>query len=166
MVENTQSILAHIELEPLKWLQSLISSVPASTIDLTHSEEEDEMVSLVSVAIEFINGNDLLNFTNGSNDKSSSSPLQYQLSSQSGPSYSALLISSIIALSSLSDGSTMTPFMTQLYQNATCLPKSITPIYVDMPITSSNVPPVFKIPLHIPSFNSVSSPMSKKTSAV
>ena len=37
VVENTQSILAHIELEPLKWLQSLISSVPASTIELTHS---------------------------------------------------------------------------------------------------------------------------------
>ena len=65
---------------------------------------------------------------------------QPQPSSQSVPSSSALLPSSIIALSSLSDGSTMTPFMTHLYQNDTCLLESITPISVDMPIPSSIVP--------------------------
>ena len=37
VVENTQSILEQIEREPLKWIQSLISYVPTSTIDLTHS---------------------------------------------------------------------------------------------------------------------------------
>ena len=52
--------------------------------------------------------------------------------------------------------------MTELYQNATCLPESIIPISMDMPIPSSIAPPVFKIPLHIPSISSVSSPMSKK----
>ena len=107
------------------------------------------------INVEVGNGNDLLNSTNGSNDKPSSPPLQSQLSSQSGPSPSVVLISSIIALSSLSVGSTMTPFMTQLYQNATCLPESVTPISVDIPIPSSNVAPFLKISLHIPSFNSV-----------
>ena len=37
LVKNTQSVLAQIEREPLKWLESLISSVPSSIIDLTHS---------------------------------------------------------------------------------------------------------------------------------
>ena len=43
--ENTQFVLAQIEQEPLKRLQSLILSIPASTIELTHSEEEDECFS-------------------------------------------------------------------------------------------------------------------------
>ena len=65
--ENTQYLLAHIEWEPLKWLQYLISYVPTSTIDLTHSEEEDERVSPVAVTLEVGNGNELLNSTNGGN---------------------------------------------------------------------------------------------------
>ena len=56
--------------------------------------------------------------------------------------------------------------MTELYQNATVLPESITPIPMDIPIPSSVVPPVFKIPLHIPSISSVSSPMSEKIAIV
>ena len=56
--------------------------------------------------------------------------------------------------------------MSQLYQDATCLPESITPFSMDIPIPSSIVPPVLKIPLHIPSFISVSSPMLKKNLAV
>ena len=79
VVEKTQSVLAQIEREPLKWLESLISSVLASTIDLTHSEEEDERVSPMPVTIEVGNGNDLLNFTNGSNGKYSSPPSQSQI---------------------------------------------------------------------------------------
>ena len=71
-----------------------------------------------------------------------------------------------MSLSSFSDGSIVTPFMTELYQNATILPESITPISMDMPIPSSIVPPIFKTPLHIPSFSSVSSPMSYKIIAV
>ena len=51
MIENTQSVLAFIEHEPIKWLQSLISFVPASTIDLTHSEEEEKRVSPVPVTL-------------------------------------------------------------------------------------------------------------------
>ena len=69
-------------------------------------------------------------------------------------------------LSSLSNGSVMTPFMSELYQKATILPKSITPIPMDMPIPTSVVPPYFKTPLHIPSFSSVSSPMSNKITIV
>ena len=92
VVENTQSVLAQIEWEPLKWIQYLISFVFASTIDLTHSEEEDERVSPTPVTLEVGNGNDLLNSTNGSNDKPSSPPLQYQLYSQSIPSSSIVLI--------------------------------------------------------------------------
>ena len=56
----------------------------------------------------------------------------------------------------------MTPFMTKLYQKATCLPESITHIPMEKPIPSFVVTPVFKIPLHIPSISSVSSPMSEK----
>ena len=96
VVENTQSVLAQIEREPLKWLQSLISSVLTSTIDLTHSEERDERVSPVHVTLEVGNGNDLLNSTNGGNDKPSSPPLQSQFSSQSGPCCTYLINNSII----------------------------------------------------------------------
>ena len=56
--------------------------------------------------------------------------------------------------------------MTELYRNATCLPESITPVPMDKPIPSSIVPPIFKIPLHIPSISSVSSPMSEKIAIV
>ena len=125
------------------------------------------MISRVHVTIETGNGNDLQNFTNlfnGSNGKSSSPPPQPQPSSESGPSSSALFLSSIIALSSLAVGSTVTPFMSQLYQDATCLPKSITPVYVGMLFPSSTVPPVFKIPLYIPLFTSISSHAPEKTS--
>ena len=44
--------------------------------------------------------------------------------------------------------------------------ESITPIYVDMTFPSSTVPPVFKIPLHIPSFSSMASHVPEKISAV
>ena len=88
--------------------------MPASTIDLNHSEEEDERVSPVPMTLEVGNGNDLLNSTNGGNEKPLSPPLQFQPSSQFGPSPSVVLVSSIIALSSLFDGSTVTPFMNQL----------------------------------------------------
>ena len=81
LVQNTQYVLEHIKQEPFKWIESLISYVPASTIDLTHSEEEDERVSPVPMTLEVENGNDLLNSTNGGNDKPSSPPLQSQLSS-------------------------------------------------------------------------------------
>ena len=118
------------------------------------------------VTMEAGNGNDLhdfINMFNGSNRKSSSPPPQPQTSSQSGPSSSALLLSSIISLSSLFTSSSMTAFMSHLYQDATCLPKSITPFSMDMTIPSSIVPHILKIPLHIPSFSSVSSPMLEKT---
>ena len=81
MVEKTQSVQAQVEQEPLKWLESLICSIPTSTIDLTHSEEEDERSSPMLITIETGNSNDLLNFTNGNNHKPSSPPLQSQHSS-------------------------------------------------------------------------------------
>ena len=112
MVEKTQSEQTHADEKPSKNLK--ISSIPTSTIDLTHSEEEDERFSLVPVTVETGDGNDLQNFTNlfnGRNGKYSSPPPQPQPSSQSIPSSSALLLSSIIALSSLSNGSTVTHFM-------------------------------------------------------
>ena len=56
--------------------------------------------------------------------------------------------------------------MTEFYQNATILPESITPAPVDMPIPSSVVPPIFKTPLHIPSFSSVLSHVSEKITIV
>ena len=60
----------------------------------------------------------------------------------------------------------MTPFMSQRYQDATCLPESITLAFVHMPIPSSTIPPVFKVPLHIPSFSSVSYPTHENASAL
>ena len=71
-----------------------------------------------------------------------------------------------MALSSFSNGSVVTPFMTELYHNATCLPKSITLVPRVEPTHSSVETPVFKIPLHIPSISSVSSPMSEKIAIV
>ena len=113
--EKTQYEQTQVEEKPSQKLK--ISSIPTSTIDVSHSEEEYERVSPIPITVETRNGNDLHNFSDvfkGSNGKSSSPPPQPQPSSQSGPSSSALLLSSIIALSSLSDGCTMTPFMTQL----------------------------------------------------
>ena len=71
-----------------------------------------------------------------------------------------------MALSSFSDGSVVTPFMTELYCNATCLPESITLVPRVEPIPSTVETPVFKIPVHIPSISSVSSPMSEKIEIV
>ena len=56
--------------------------------------------------------------------------------------------------------------MYQLYQDATCLLESITPVSMHMPIASSIVPPVFKIQLHIPSFRSASLRVHEKTSTL
>ena len=114
VVEKAQSEQTHIEEKPFKRLKASVSSIPISTIDLTHSEEEDERISPVPIIVEAGNSNDLhdfINLFNGSNIKSSSSPPQPQPSSQPFPSSSTLLLSSIIALSSLSTGSTVTPFM-------------------------------------------------------
>ena len=71
-----------------------------------------------------------------------------------------------MALSSFSDCSVVTPFMTALYRNATCLPESITPVPRVEPIPSTVETPVFKIPLHIPSISLVSSLMSEKIAIV
>ena len=56
--------------------------------------------------------------------------------------------------------------MSQLYQDATCLPYTIIPVSVQMPIPSSTVPPVFKVPLYIPSLSSISSPVHEKASTL
>ena len=114
VVEKDQPEKTQIEEKPFKNLKVQVSSIPNSTIDLTHSKEEDETISPVLVTMESGNGNDLqefMNLFNGRNRKSSSTLPQSQPSSQPSPSYFALLLSSIIALSSLSIGSIMTPFM-------------------------------------------------------
>ena len=100
------------------------------------------------------------------NGNPSSSIPQSQPLCQYAPSSSAILCSSIMALSSFSDGSVVTPFMTKIYRNATCLPESITPAPRFEPIPSSIETLVFKIHLHIPSIISISSPMSDKIAIV
>ena len=135
MVEKTQPEQTQVEEKTLKKINI---SIRVPTIDLTNSEDEEEIISPVPVTVE--TGNDFQNFTNGSNGKISSPPPQSQPSCQSVPSSSAILLSSIMALSSLSDGSIVTPFMSELYQNGTILPNSITPIPMDIPIPSSVVP--------------------------
>ena len=169
VVEKSQYEQSQIEEKLFKKLRVQVSSIPASTIDLTNSEEEDERISPVPVIVETGNGNDLqdfMNLFNGNNGKSSSTLPQSQPSSQLGPSSYPLLLSSIIALSSFSTGSTMTPFMSQLYQNATCLPLYITPVSLQMPIPSSTTPPFFKVPLHIPSFSSIPYSVHEKASTL
>ena len=130
-----------------------VSSFPASTIDLTNSkEEENERVSPLIVTEEVGNGNNLQEFMNlfsGNNGRSSLALPKLQSSSEPCPSSSALLLSLILSLSSLPTGSTVTPLMYQLYHDATCLPYSITPISVQMPIPPSTISQVFKVPLHI-----------------
>ena len=110
--------------------------------------------------------NDFQNLTNGSNGNPSSSIPQSQPLCQSTPSSFAILCSSIMALSSFFDGSIVTPFMTKLYHNATCLPESITLVPRVGPIPSIVETPVFKIPVHIPSISSVPSPMFEKIAIV
>ena len=68
--EKTHSEQTQVEKEPSQ--KSKITSIPTSTVDLTHSEEEDERVSPVPVTIEIGNGNYLHNLTtflNGRNGK-------------------------------------------------------------------------------------------------
>ena len=74
MDEKTQFEQNQVEEQPSKRLEI---SILVSTIDLTHSEEEDERVSHVLVTIETGNGNDLQNLTTFLNDKNgkASSPL-------------------------------------------------------------------------------------------
>ena len=52
VVDKYQSEQTHIEKKPLKELKVQVSSFPASTIDLTNSEEEDERISPVPVTEE------------------------------------------------------------------------------------------------------------------
>ena len=128
---------------PLKELKVQVPSFPASTIDLTNSEEEeDERLSPAIVTEEVGNGNNLQQFMDvfsDSNGRSSSALPKSQSSSEPFPSSLALLLSSILALSSLSTGSTMTPLMSHLYHDATFLPDSITPASVQIPIPASTI---------------------------
>ena len=59
IVEKAQSKQNHIEEKPLKKLKVQVSSIPASTIEFTNPDEEDERISLVPVTIEVGNGNGL-----------------------------------------------------------------------------------------------------------
>ena len=102
----------------------------------------------------------------GSNGRSSSALPKSQYYSEPCPSSSALLLSSILALSSFPTSSTMTPYMSQIYHDATCLPYSITPVSVQTPIPPSTISQVFKVPLHIPSFSSTPSPIHDKVSII
>ena len=148
VIEKTLPKQTQVEDNPSKKIKI---SIPISTIDITHLEEEEDIISHVLVTVE--TSNDFKNLTNGRNGNPSSSLPQSQPVFQSVPSSSTILLSSIMDLSSFSDDYVVTPFMTELYQNATVLPESIIPIPIDIPIPSSIVPPVFKIPLHIPSIS-------------
>ena len=145
VVGKTQPKKTQVEDKPVKKIKI---SILVPTIDLTHLEEEEGRSSPVPVTIE--TGNDFQNLTNSSNGNLSSSLPPSQPSSHSAPSSSTILLSSIIALSSLSDGSYVTPFMNKLYKDATCLPESRIPISIDMPIPTSDISMVVKTPLHIP----------------
>ena len=84
VVEKSQSKQTQIEEKPLKKLKAQVSSISASTIDLTNSKEEDERISPVPVTVETGNGNDLqefMNLFNGSNGRSLLSLPQSQPSS-------------------------------------------------------------------------------------
>ena len=59
VVDKAQSKQTQVEKKPLKELKVQVSSFPASTIDLTNSEEEDERLSPVPVTEEAGNGNNL-----------------------------------------------------------------------------------------------------------
>ena len=123
MIENTLPEQTQVDDNSLK-KTNISSSVP--NIDLTSLEEEEGRSSPVLVSIE--DGNDFQDLTNGTNGNVLSPLPQYQPLCQSTPSSSAILLSSIRALSSFSDGSVATPFMTELYRNATCFHESIIPI--------------------------------------
>ena len=64
VADKSQSEQTQVEEKPLKELKVQVSSFPASTIDLTNSEEEDEILSPVLVTEEDGNGNNLQKFMN------------------------------------------------------------------------------------------------------
>ena len=69
VVEKTQPEQTQVEDNPLMKMKT---SIPIPTIDLTNSEEEEEIISPVLVTVE--TGNDFQIFSNGSNGKISSPP--------------------------------------------------------------------------------------------
>ena len=120
MVEKTQPEQTQIEEKPLNKTKI---SIHVPTIDLNHSEKEEEIISPIPVIVE--TGNDFQNLTNGSNGNLSSPLPRSQPSCQSTPTSYTILLSSIMTLSSFSNGCVVTPFMTKLYQNSTVVLESI-----------------------------------------
>ena len=117
MIEKNLPKKTQVEDSSLK-KTDISSSVP--TIDLTNSEEEEGRSSPVLVSIETsIDSQDL---TNGNNGNVLSPLPQSQPLCQSAPSSSTILLFSIMVLSSFSDSSILTPFMTELYRNVTIMP--------------------------------------------
>ena len=107
MIEKTLPEQTWVEENSLK-KTDISSSVP--TIDLTNLEEEKGRSYPIPASIE--DGNYFQYLTNGTNGNVLSPLPQYQPLCQSTPSSFEILISSIRALSSFSDGSVATPFMT------------------------------------------------------
>ena len=64
VVEKAQFEQTQVKENPFKRLKVQVSPIPASTVDLTHSEEEDERISPVPVTAEPRNGNDLQELIN------------------------------------------------------------------------------------------------------
>ena len=87
-----------VEEKPLKILKIQISSIPASTIELTNSDVEEGGTSPMPITEEVDDGNNLeafMNLFSGSNRKSSSVPESTQPTRGSYDFSSALLLSSI-----------------------------------------------------------------------
>ena len=72
IVKKAQYKQTHIEEKPFKRLKYLVSSIPTSTIYLTHSEEEDERISPMPITMDDGTRNYLHDFINASNCKYSS----------------------------------------------------------------------------------------------
>ena len=145
------------EEKPFKRQKTQVSSSTVPTINLTDSDVEEEEISPVPVLEEV---DDQLqafsNLFNGDVKKVSipvSSILQY--TSMPSSSSSALIISSIKSLSTLLVGATIPPSLSQLYLTATSTYAPMIPPSFQTPMLhfTTDETPIFKIPLHIPSFN-------------
>ena len=87
VIEKTLPEQTQVEDNPLKKTNI---SIHVSTIDLTHSEEEEDIISPIPVTNE--TSNNFQNPTNGSNGNLSSPLPQCQPFFQSSHSYSAILL--------------------------------------------------------------------------
>ena len=131
------------------------SSSTGPIIDLVDSDLEEEVIASAPVTEEVDQYLQSLTDLLDGDGKKDFIPVSTvsQSSSISSCSYSALLLSYIRTLSVFPTGARISPALSQLYQDLTSTPESVTshPVQTSILLPVISEAPIFKIPLHLPS---------------